>query len=701
MRRHLYRLALAFILSICGLVATQVYFGDDGNSRRNTNEAPIAKLMESVNEVQRKPLGRLVWEGVTQGEDLFAGEDIRTSSASSAKIMLVQTKTLIELDPDSLIRLEKSQNGLALNFLEGNLLVKSSGSGVTVKSGDSAIALNKTDLSLSKSSTGKVDLEVLKGKAEIQKGDKAIALDENSSGQLSTDGLDQDQSRLRILSPLPGEPILIDVAKQENVSFTWAALPPSYSVTIERGTTRGNLVRSESAQAKGESGELKVRSKVGKYYFRLVANSTDPKLPTLTSKVLPLEISPKAPPTPLSPAANEVIVLNQEIPNLHFKWANRMRFESLIIEIAKDAGLRNIIAKETLSAERTQFETPWKEEGGFFWRITGFVTHQEKKLALSSPIMPFTTKLSVQLVPPVVKSPFEGQHYTFQQVAGPGLFLSWDPVPGVSKYHVQLTREGQEVLNRSIQANPFRATDLSPGHYELQMASYSSSNERSVPSEVRHFVIEELPRIEWANGDEPQDFQYFSERPSFEVAWQNNVPLVTKWNVLYRPEGQTDTQPTRASVTKPGFRSTVPNDGSYEVELEGMNAAGQVLARSNPKVIRVSALPLLPPPEFTADLPSTLKADRRGFTQLSWAEVRGAKRYQVWIRSQDGETLIDTPQVDRTVASLRKMKPGKYRVTLSAVDEHERNGTEGSPRTLEVPEHSDILPPKVKKFKVK
>ena len=84
MRRHLRRLTLAFCLSLLGLILTRHFFGGDGGLYRRGGQEPIAKLEQTLNEVQRKPLGKLVWETVTQGEDLFPGEDIRTSSASSS-----------------------------------------------------------------------------------------------------------------------------------------------------------------------------------------------------------------------------------------------------------------------------------------------------------------------------------------------------------------------------------------------------------------------------------------------------------------------------------------------------------------------------------------------------------------------------------------------------------------------------------------
>jgi predicted nucleic acid-binding Zn-ribbon protein len=154
-------------------------------------------------------------------------------------------------------------------------------------------------------------------------------------------------------------------------------------------------------------------------------------------------------------------------------------------------------------------------------------------------------------------------------------------------------------------------------------------------------------------------------------------------------------------VDSPRASVQVQADGLYEAEVEALNAQGDVVARSALKQFSLKPKPLLPAPEFAADLPEILKADRKGMTQVSWSEVKGAVKYKVLVRTSDGKEVLTTTNADRTIASLQKLKPGRYKISLSSVDEHQRAGPEGQPRTIEVPDTSDIRAPKIKQFKVK
>jgi predicted nucleic acid-binding Zn-ribbon protein len=700
MRRHLRRLTLAFCLSLLGLILTRHFFGGDGGLYRRGGQEPIAKLEQTLNEVQRKPLGKLVWETVTQGEDLFPGEDIRTSSASSAKIFLVQSKTMIELDPDSLIRLEQNPDGLALNFLEGNMLVKGEGTGLTLKTGDNAIDVANADLALSKTSGGAVDLEVLKGQAKLMKDGKQVTLDENTAGLLTSDGVQADESRIRVTSPLAGEQVLIDSSKREPIVFEWDKLPDGYDVFVERGTTRTSLNRSEATRANGDAGRLGFVSKLGKYYFRLVAVPRQEGLPTLSSKVMPLEVVPKTPPQPLAPVSDEVVILEKQSPTLALKWAARMRFETVIVEIAKDAGLTQVLKKETVPAESTQIGIAWSESGKFYWRVTGFIRYQGKSVPLSSPVVSFSTKVGIELTPPNLKSPLADQKISYQQVTGQGLFLSWENVPGISKYKVTITKNGKSLYDRDVTANPLRITKIGPGNYEWTVRSVLNENEISVPAEKRAFQIEELPKVEWLDGDGLAENFYLTEKPSIDAAW-NRSEGVSSWRVRVGPAGEAKTADQWQSVDSPRASVQVQADGLYEAEVEALNAQGDVVARSALKQFSLKPKPLLPAPEFAADLPEILKADRKGMTQVSWSEVKGAVKYKVLVRTSDGKEVLTTTNADRTIASLQKLKPGRYKISLSSVDEHQRAGPEGQPRTIEVPDTSDIRAPKIKQFKVK
>src|SRR5690606_701016 len=149
-------------------MGTVFWFESGKPKARRDKKQAVARLNEAINEVQRKPVKRVIWESISRNEDLFPGEAIRTAPNAEAKILFVKTGVTIQLDPDSLVVLEENDKGLSLDFLQGNLFVQSTGSqgaggapgGLTVKTGSGEINLKSADLSLSKDQSGKVNLEV-------------------------------------------------------------------------------------------------------------------------------------------------------------------------------------------------------------------------------------------------------------------------------------------------------------------------------------------------------------------------------------------------------------------------------------------------------------------------------------------------------------------------------------------------------------
>ena len=350
MKRYIARLAFAFFISAGCFATTHFwYLNASQTDQTRSSENPIAKLSDLTDEVQRKQLARVIWEEISLNEELYPGEAIRTSSSSQARILFLETGTEIELEPDSLIVLEKSQDGIALDFLKGNLFVsKSKGkegssrstASVKLKSGKNEISLNDAELSLSKTEKGQVDLEVFSGTATLQKDGKATNLDKSKAGTLGEKGLEIDKNRLQVLSPLPGEPVYVDPAKREAVAYRWKAIAKDYDVFVERGKKRSTLYRNQKRTATGERGLIRIPTKVGRLFYRIVAVPKKPNLPELASKTFPIEVRAKVPPVVLSPEKGDNIVLKPDDKNLKVRWVARNDFDQLALEIASDPGCK-------------------------------------------------------------------------------------------------------------------------------------------------------------------------------------------------------------------------------------------------------------------------------------------------------------------------------------------------------------------------
>ncbi len=701
------RLLTAFIISTSCFLATVLWYRSaQKQDLGQVGKTPIARLDAVVNEVQRKPLARVIWEKVSRDQQLYSGEAIRTSLSSTARIVFEDSGTIIDLEPESLVVLELN----SLDFKQGNLLVKNSGTGqggassLVLKSGDNRIDLKNAELSLSKTESGSVDLEVFKGQLEVQRGTQTVVLDKTKAGTLSETGLDITQNRIQVRSPLPGDLLYINAEKREPILFQFEKLPAGYKVFLERGPNRTRLGRVEDIPAEGPNGELKIPLKVGRYYWRLVAESEDPKLERLESSVFPLIVEAKSAPLVLEPIENAQLVVPAQNPKIDIRWASRSQFENFLVEFATDPNLKTVIKQEYVDNKLSFAEIPLTQSGTLYMRLTGFIKIKDKLEPVSSEIRKFQLKVGIDLIPPKLRSPLPAQNITFQQVTNQGLLLSWDEVAGIEDFQITIEankKDGSELfLEQKTSTVPFRLSEIPSGTYSWFVQSIGPDKKISASSEKRSFTISDMPRLEWADSGARQ-YPYITPQPSLMLGWKSSPIAVSKWRYRYALSSQMKASTPWLETKQTQFSAQLPEDGTYSVEVEGLDEKGRTISKTDLREIQVVQKPLLPGPRFSKDLPEVLQADRRGDLSLQWENVEGASLYRIFIKDESGQEVLRESPSDRNIASIKKLKPGKYKVHVQAVDEYKRDGAEGEVRDLEVPKTSDIKAPTFKKLNVK
>lgn len=744
MTRMLQRLAAALALSGGCFYAT-VYWYHSGNTSSidRGDRQPIARLESSVNEVQRKPLTRMIWERVSLNDDLYGGEAIRTNAHSEARIFFARTGTLIELEPESMIVLEEGEDGIALNFLSGHLLVRSQGDAtaegssdrpsVTLRSAGQDISLQQAEVSLSADQQGTVNLEVLSGQAQVLSGGQSQTLQRDQRALLATDQEVQvERVQLKTLSPQAGTPVLINPDQREPVLFRWEPLPPGYQVILLAGARRSELTPVVGASAAGEAGQLTAPARVGRYFWQLEARRTDEaraeELPSpLFSSTQPLEVIAKLPPIPLEPLPDAELTLRPENPRVRMSWTPRGQMSQLILEVASDPQLQNKLHSLTLDSHQTSVEVELPQEGTYYWRLTGFIPVGDKTESASSPLRQFRLSLSPELAAPQLRSPEEDQILSEAEVQRSGVLFSWNPVREAASYRIRLqkleiepssdgtppTTEVNTLLDQVVSSPSHRSGPLTPGLYRWAVVATDQEGKHSKPSDFHSFRVEGLKEIQWAQAEPVIDSLYWSEQPQLIVQWQQDPSLThLQWRVRIAPQTSQqdnlsrDIQSTEASqvielkTSETYIQTPVPRDGRYRVIVEALSdPAQQVVARSSVKTVQVRPQPFLPAPRFAASLPEELRSDARGNIDLSWNPVPGATSYQLEIIDAEGNKVLErSPQGQST--QLRQLRPGEYQVRLLSMDQHQRLSREAATRRLQVPRQSDIQAPRLKRIEV-
>src|SRR4051794_30732307 len=100
------RTLMAAIISILGVVATQMWSKSNQVRIAPQDAKVIAEIKQITNEVQRRPANRLIWQHVYAGQELYAGEAIRTAGDAEAQIEFREQKVTVRLDPYSVIEIQ-------------------------------------------------------------------------------------------------------------------------------------------------------------------------------------------------------------------------------------------------------------------------------------------------------------------------------------------------------------------------------------------------------------------------------------------------------------------------------------------------------------------------------------------------------------------------------------------------------------------
>ncbi|MEQ1877110.1 MAG: hypothetical protein ABL958_10720 [Bdellovibrionia bacterium] len=671
LKKNWRRVTRAAVVSILGMASTYVYFEAGFRDRERQNKDPIAILVRAVNEVERKPMKRIIWENVEENEVLYPGESIRTSDVSEASIKFIRGGAQIELEPDSLIVLGENAGSLALNCLKGKLFVADSGA-------------------------ADQDLKITSGKSVVN-----VAELKKTGGTVTAEG-EATETALKVTGPVPYKAVYLNTVSHEKMAFEFEKLDDTYQLQLEAGPTPKKMKPVTGATATGVAGRLDVAMRVGPFYWRVVATSTDPKKVPRRSGVQKNEVIARMPPSLLEPALGSSIVWNPEEPAVTFRWSNLARLEKMIFDLSKTPDFKNPLVPDGVG-DRTSHEVELKESGTYYWRVRGQLRGSQEQLVSES--FKFQYKREFELLPPVLSKPANNERLSHQMLIASKLTLKWEEVPGVSGYKVSLKAAGGASaiqVNEEVKIPEIKVAGLTPGSYIWTVASVGREGKISAPAVERKFSVDELPKLLWADGkDDPMNYLYTTEKPSLKLEWPRGPAQAKGWKMRIMEDGA---DPSEAKWTEmlpePKYAGDLSKAGKYEVEVEAFTETGDLAAKSSKRVVNVQQLPLLPAPKFAESVPEELMAKNNGSVQLAWEKVDRASRYVVEVRKPDG-TVAKEVVSDNLGETIKSMMPGQYKVILKSVDQTGRRGIASEGRPLLVPDRSDARAPKIKAIKVK
>lgn len=702
MRRNLWRITVALMLSIGGFMGTQYWFENSKDKTVARNRVSMAQLSHAVNEVQRKAVQRVIWESISKNDELYAGEALRTAPNAEAQI-LFKSGTVVRLAPDSLIVLEENAKGVRLDFLSGNMFIQNENKtdSLTVSTGQGDIDLKSVDLSLSKVAGGTVHLDIHSGSAEINQGQKKTLLTQQQSLSLSGKGIQVDNDHLKLLTPAPGQTQFL--SHQQPLLLSWRPLPPGYMVEVELGKSRQQLNKSKRAPLLGSLGSAPLPIKPGAWQIRLTARDTKGQRPTLTSQVTSFQVEAKTPPQLTEPAADARVTVLPVDRRVTFHWVNRHQFQSQTFELTDDQNFKNIKNRAELSGELSTHQLPL-ENGIYYWRVTGKL----KSEGLVSSILMFSVDTEKGVPQPALVFPADKSHHSLAQVRSSGLNFQWENGRENAKSIFKLEQKSgatwKTIRNQSTEASLLSLKEFTAGTFRWHVVALPEPPAtKPVLSKVFEFNVEPTPILEWAHPAPSLQYEFTGAAPSLSLAWKAwTPPAGVEIKYRYQIAGQSESLDTsNARLTKQtSFSVNLESEGHYQARVEALTIDDHLLAQSAVKLIQVKRQVLLPAPQWGTATPDVIQSDSKGNLQVDWMAVDGAKHYLLILESAKGK-VVKQSEILRTTASLTELQPGEYSVRLKSVDARLRPGPDSEIRKIIVPTPLKMRAPKIKLMKVK
>nr|BFD58824.1 hypothetical protein CKG001_09310 [Bdellovibrio sp. CKG001]BFD62249.1 hypothetical protein BdHM001_09300 [Bdellovibrio sp. HM001]BFD67833.1 hypothetical protein HAGR004_28550 [Bdellovibrio sp. HAGR004] len=571
MKKQWKRLLIAALSSSSVFAGTWFWYqSTDSNRASQSNEKPLAYVGKIVEDIQRRPASRLLWQLVNTGEPLYNGEAIRTGERGEVRIQFVDSDRYLDLEPESLIVIKKSEGEIALDLMEGSLFVNakagagdSNAPGLVLNSANGKVDLSQASASLSKGRGNAVDVQVLEGKASIK--------DSNGQTQDLT-----TREEVQILSPSPQKPVAMNAESPDPVSFQWRGFPPNTQVSLWVGPSRKQL--KEIKKASLNASQLQAALPFGRHYWKLVATTPQGSVAG-ESPVYKTEVLARYAPTVTFPTADAEIQAPQVPYDMNFKWQKGDDTRQVTLEVWSDEQMTRKVATRTLTKE-DNFTLPGLKSGTYFWRMTSYFVDTEKPVL--GKVQKFTVGSLAEFnakkapIPVVVDFTIPEKDLVQYYVEQPQLGLSWkgDRPDQVASWRVKY--RGENDAPESAQSMNVKDTKLTapvhkPGRYIASIEALSEDGKVLGAASSQVLTVSPLPLLQAPVFTPAEGVLQASNDGRSQLIWSQVEGAKEYWLTI-RKNGK-ELKRSKYAQNSTSLKNLLP--GEYEVEVSAVDTYGR------------------------------------------------------------------------------------------------------------------------------
>jgi hypothetical protein len=628
------------------------------------DQPPIGVISLSDKDVRRKITGNFIWLPGNKKDQIYNQDSIFTGNDSKASIQLTDG-SMIHLKENSLVNLNLKNGQMQLDLKFGRF-VGSSDVPLHIKTGNDEYTIQGTDskVEIQRTHTGKLDMKVLSGNAEVTGKAGKQKLKSNESLSLSKNSMkkNQDEAKIRLLTE---DDFHINRSSDKiPISFEWEGRGPLTQYQIEIAKTEDfKKVLSQRSTA-DQKISIKDSLQEGTYFWRVKGLDSLHKT-LVTSPKHKFYISYMAAPKITTPEAQSTIkikALNTDeglLAVTQISWEADARLVSFQWQLGKTAEFVEILSEKTLN-EKT-LTTPNLRQNTYFTRVRGF--DKDKRPSQWSQVHAFNFEIRPEEKPPAPRLAEKHLHFSIPKLEGRAPSadtspqMAWSKVDAAKIYHWEIAKNARFVGAQTTDTPKTTATwtQYKPGKYYFRVFAQSELGQNSEASETGVLeVYDDAPVL----NPIPLIFVYetniLAEAPpqTARIAW---TPTPAAKSYLVQFDKTEDFQnPVQLEVNTTESALSLPQPGKYFVRVKALNESSQDMSPfSNIQVAKYVFKKILKAPVLIEPYDKTtifLQKDMEPFIWLEWGVVPDAASYNLEI-----STTADFAQkvISKTVTNTR------------------------------------------------
>jgi len=561
---------------------------------------------------------------------------------------------------------------------------------------DNIVEVKKAEVSVEKSQSGKIGVEVQKGDVNLVSQGKVSLINTNERATIESSISSPVIEKIPLLITSPkNNSYFLTHKDSENLSLDWTSTADftSYTLSYSANVDFANSV----SLTETSTNKASINLPNGEWYIKLKATSTNQEI----EKIIKISILKENTIETISPSKDAVYSFKAEYPLIRYFWQSSDIADSYTLEIANNANFANPVYSEKVKSSETSHNK--LGEGTWFWRVKPnypFTSSQESLNYLSSNVNSFKINKIVTVDPPALLEPEDNSKIQEKTALTQGIIFSWKGLSETGESTLLLARNS-DFTDIALKIDTKQASynwknQIKSGTYFWKVQS-SLQDGTSVPeSQVRKLEISRFePKLILQNPENNSSF-YPKGGNAINFTWESD----TRGNFLLEVSKSQDfkTEPIQKETS--AFESTIIDleSGTYYWRINYIDIDGSILSTSAVNAFTLkdtlNAPKILYPPEN-----DNITLINTKEIQFSWSKIDAAISYDFALYDGLNRLIKEVKSVSTNAYTFtlpENLKKGAYSWIVSGLGGTKENPIPGKSKKAQfyIEELTQIAKPK-------